>query len=195
MKFVLVNGSPRRNGNTQFALNLLLRGIQQHFPQYHAELIHVTDFSIGGCMHCDACRSSGYRCVLKDDGNHFADIISGADIVIFATPVYWWGICGQLKTAIDRLYSKGDTLKGGKQIGIISVGADPLDNPQYDLIYRQFVCICEHMNWNLHYVRPIQAHHPDDLRKDAALCEILENDWKRFASLASSQDLTEPGNE
>lgn len=180
MNFVFVNGSPRPNGNSHFAMQQLLQGVQTNITDATTQTIQISDYTVHHCIHCDSCHTNGHHCIHKDDGNLFADTLLQADVIIFITPVYWWGICGQLKTAIDRLYSKGDTLKGNKKIGLITIGADPLDTPQYDLIRQQFQCICEYMNWDFVYHRPIQAHKKNDLQNNIPLAESLLNDWNSF---------------
>lgn len=67
------------------------------------------------------------------------DKLDEADVVIFGTPVYWWGVSAQLKAVIDRMYMKRFREKRRyKQIGILAVGAATLDDEEYDLISRQF---------------------------------------------------------
>lgn len=79
-----------------------------------------------------------------------------ADCIVFGTPVYWWGMTAQLKTAIDRLYADSSVLKG-KPVGLIVTGADDLSSPQYRLIREQFQCMAEYVGFTLQFTREVAA--------------------------------------
>ena len=75
----------------------------------------------------------------RDDTNPTIDKITAADVILFATPVYWWGMSAQLKLIIDKCYCRGLQLKN-KKVGTIVVGGSPVDSIQYELIDKQFDC-------------------------------------------------------
>ena len=101
------------------------------------------------------------------------DSVVEADAIVFATPVYWWGITAQLKLIIDKLYSKGSVLGSGKKIGIIVTGEAEQEDPQYQIITKQFECICDYLGWYLVSVNTYSAGAPDELgRQDEAMAEL-----------------------
>ena len=102
MKVLLLNGSPRINGNTKTALKAAAEGIVENC-EHDVELIDVSKYNVKGCMACESCKKTNGICVIEDDGRILAEKIYEADVVIFGSPVYWWGISSQLKTAIDRV--------------------------------------------------------------------------------------------
>ncbi len=105
-------GSPRKNGNTNYLLNLLLEKLEGHGAK--TELINVTKKHILPCIGCGHCETEG-TCSLNDDmRNDILPILRKSDIIIIATPVYFYNVPSQLKTMIDRcqtLWSRKYKLK------------------------------------------------------------------------------------
>ena len=103
-KIIILNGSPRKNGNTAALTAALARGAEE---AGHS----VTEFFLAG-MNIHACRGcfGGGRdaqspCVQKDDMLEIYPVYKAADIVVLASPLYYWMISGLLKTAFDRLFA------------------------------------------------------------------------------------------
>ena len=180
MKVLLLNGSPRK-GNTFSALEIIAKGIKDNL-QAEVELLDVTKYDVKGCMACDYCVSHNGKCVnQKDDGQLFADKMEEADVIIFGSPVYWWGISAQLKVVIDRMYMKNfQKEKKYKQIGIIAIGADSLEDEEYELISRQFRCICNFVGWDLVIDKSISAYQKTDLISNEEVVEELKEIWKNI---------------
>lgn len=100
MKKVLVlSSSPRRGGNSDLLCDEFVKGAEQSGNA--VEKIFLKDKKINYCTGCGVCNDT-HVCVQKDD---MADILAkmvNADVIVFATPVYFYSMCGQLKTLIDR---------------------------------------------------------------------------------------------
>lgn len=174
MKIVILNGSARMRGNTRTALKAIESGIDTNV--YEVEFIDVAKYKIGGCLGCDGCKKTDGICVIKDDGIEIVEKIVKADVVIFGTPVYWWGISAQLKAVIDRMYMKNNILGDmKKKIGVVAVGADELSGEQYALISGQFKCICEYLEWDLVIDQSISAAAIGDMEKQIEKMEELKN--------------------
>lgn len=167
MKIAIVNGSPRK-GNTLTAIEAFMEGAAAH----EIELIHADKLNISGCKGCGACGCvSG--CVAKDDTNPTIDKLVEADMIVFGTPVYWWGMTAQLKLVIDKCYCKGALLKG-KKIGIIVPGGSPTDSVQYELIRRQFECMAEYLEWDIVFFKAYYANEKDELAGDTnAIADLI----------------------
>lgn len=167
MKIEIVNGSPRK-GNTAAAIDAFIKGLNGH----KVEIIEADKANISPCKGCGACEC--YKgCVAQDDSNALIDKLVSADMIVFASPVYWWGVTAQIKTVIDKCYCKGASLKG-KKIGLIIVGGASTDNVQYDLIGKQFECIAQYLNWDIVFYNKYSASAADALAADEAAMVSLE---------------------
>ncbi|MBR8701818.1 hypothetical protein IX317_001278 [Fusobacterium sp. DD29] len=179
MKVLILNGSPR-NGNTRMALNTLAEGIKENL-ECELELFNVAEYKVAPCSGCDYCTNNRPKCVINDDGEVFAQKIVDADVIIFGSPVYWWGITTQLKAVLDRMYMQGfDKLKGDKKIGIITIGGAELDDDEYDIISRQFRCIADFLDWKVVINESISAYKKDDLANNKEKLEYIKNLWKEL---------------
>lgn len=176
MKILLLNGSPRINGNTGTALNHIIKGIQFNVQEAQIDLFNVADLELRGCTNCDSCRKNDGNCVMPDDSFKIVQKIVDADIVILGTPVYYWGITSQLKTIIDKLYSKENQLRQQKKkFGVIAIGEASLDDLEYKLISSQFECICNYFGWSLIFNKSICAFEAGDLTEDKIQLQELES--------------------
>ena len=103
-KIIILNGSPRKNGNTTALTAEFTKGAEEAGNT-------VTEFflgsmSINGCKGCfGGGKNPDSPCVQKDDMEKIYPVYKEADIVVLASPLYYWTISGQLKTAFDRLFA------------------------------------------------------------------------------------------
>jgi len=109
MKKVLVlSASPRNGGNSDTLCNEFIKGAQEN--KYDTEKVLVNQKKIGFCKACYACKNTG-ECIQKDDMNEILEKMIEADIIVLATPVYFYSMDGQLKTLIDRTLSRYTEIK------------------------------------------------------------------------------------
>ena len=103
-KIVILNGSPRKTGNTSALTAEFAKGARESGNE-------VTEFflgqmNIGGCKGCfGGGKDHASPCFQKDDMDKIYPVYKDADIVVLASPLYYWTITGQLKTAFDRLFA------------------------------------------------------------------------------------------
>jgi len=107
MNIIALNGSPRLNGNTEIMVNAFLRGAQD--SGHNVKKINLAKKQILGCLGCHYCSVHNGECLQKDDMGPILRSLDQADMVAFASPIYWFDITGQLKCAIDRMYARGRT--------------------------------------------------------------------------------------
>ena len=169
MKILVLNGSPRK-GNTLTAITAFAKGVSN---KHELEVVDTYKLKVSPCKGCGACQC--YKgCVAKDDSNMIVDKIVEADVVVFATPVYWWGITAQMKMVIDKCYCKGALLKN-KKAGIIVVGGAETYDKQYKLIKSQFDCISEYLAWDILFYNAYSATKTDDLANNESSIRELEH--------------------
>ena len=102
-KIVVLMGSPRKNGNTQMLAQAFIKGAKE--ASHEVEMVSVVDYQVNGCLGCNYCLNHAGTCVQKDDMDKIFDKLNEADMLVFATPVYFFNMSAQLKCVIDRLFT------------------------------------------------------------------------------------------
>lgn len=97
---LIVNSTFRRGGNTELLAKQFEKGAAE--AGNRVRTISLRDLKLQFCIGCLACLGSG-KCVLNDSVNALLPEVRDADVLVFATPVYYYSMCGQLKTFLDRL--------------------------------------------------------------------------------------------
>lgn len=152
-KIVILNGSPRRNGNTSALAKRFTEGAESTGNS-------VTEFfldtmNINGCKGCFGGHSSrACPCMQKDDMAKIYPAVRECDVVVFATPLYYWNMSGQIRTAIDRLFAleegDGNLLRGHGRAGVLLMAAEGYGFEDVLLYYEHLM---EHLKWkNLGHV-------------------------------------------
>lgn len=98
-KVLILAGSPRKGGNSDLLCDAFIKGARE--VGHETEKLYVEDLKVGGCKACYACRGTGV-CFQKDDMAGVLEKMIAADVIVLATPVYFYSLSGQLKTLIDR---------------------------------------------------------------------------------------------
>ena len=98
-RVVILSSSPRRGGNSELLAEAFARGAQESGNQ--VETVYLREKQYGFCRGCLACQKLGH-CVIRDDAVGVAARMHDADVLVFATPVYYYSVSGQLKTMLDR---------------------------------------------------------------------------------------------
>ncbi len=96
---LILSTSPRKGGNSDILADEFERGARD--AGCRTEKISLRDKTIGFCKGCLACQKT-QRCVIRDDADLIAQKMKTADVIAFATPVYYYEMCGQMKTMLDR---------------------------------------------------------------------------------------------
>lgn len=152
-KIVILNGSPRKGGNTAPLVKAFREGAESAGNT-------VTEFlldrmQIQGCKGCFGGHSSlECPCVQKDDMVQVYPAIKAADVVVLASPLYYWTIGGQLKTALDRLFAleegDGNLLRGNGKSSALLMAAEGCGFEDAVTYYDHLL---EHLRWkNLGHV-------------------------------------------
>jgi multimeric flavodoxin WrbA len=104
MKIVVLNGSPRSNGQTA-EMTAVFREAAEN-AGHEVTVFSVCRMDIHGCLACEYCHTKGKgMCIQKDGMQEIYACLQDADMIVLASPIYYHGISGQLKCAVDRFYS------------------------------------------------------------------------------------------
>jgi multimeric flavodoxin WrbA len=105
MKFIAINGSPRKTWNTATLLKKALKGAASRGAE--TELVHLYDLNFTGCISCFACKTRGGksygRCAVKDDLKPVFKKIEAADGLILGSPIYFGNVSGEMRSFMERL--------------------------------------------------------------------------------------------
>lgn len=104
MKVLTISGSPRKNGKTAKALDMLEGNLI--FQGHEVERIQLSTHNIKGCIGCYSCMANndGPSCILKDDAKSIFERMISADAIVYASPIYFFDFISQFKTLLDRHY-------------------------------------------------------------------------------------------
>lgn len=144
MKTLTLLGSPRAKGNTATVLDSIETELATH--GHSVKRINIAHKKIGGCLGCNKCRRTADQiaCVQHDDATAIFNEMIEADLVLIATPVYYWGMTAQLKALVDRTnalitrYAEPDqtSLLKGKPLAILATGGGVYENNA--LLFKEF---------------------------------------------------------
>lgn len=109
MKIIVLQGSPNLKGSTSLLSDQFIKGAKD--KGHEVERFDLTKFHIKPCTGCVACGYEG-PCVQKDDNEIIKKALLNADMIVFATPLYYYGMSAQLKTVVDRFCSYNYSLTG-----------------------------------------------------------------------------------
>lgn len=106
MNILVLNGSPRKNGNTAAMVRAFAEGARE--GGHEVEVIGVGRMDIAGCLGCECChnRNDGV-CILEDDMRAVYRALEDAEVMILASPMYFHNITGPLQSTISRVYAIG----------------------------------------------------------------------------------------
>jgi multimeric flavodoxin WrbA len=116
MKILALIGSPRIGSNTDILVDHMLEGAQS--CGLAAKKIYLYDYQILPCLDCRKCKKDDFTCALKDGMSEIYLRFEEADLIIFGTPVYWYGPTAKMKLLIDRMrpFIASGRLKGKRGI-------------------------------------------------------------------------------
>ena len=139
MNILILSGSPRKGGNTDLLVEAFNKGASEHNK---VEVISVHDYKVAPCMGCNACfKNKDNTCVQKDDMTAIYDKMANADMLVVASPVYFYGLSAQLKAIIDRCHNpRRDTFRISK-LALLLVGAATLPELFDSIITQYQLCI------------------------------------------------------
>ncbi len=119
-KVLVLSASPRKGGNSDLLCGQFMLGATE--AGHPAEKIFLRDKEINYCVACDSCLENNGNCIQEDDMAQILDKMIRADVIVMATPVYFYSMNAQMKTLIDRTYPKYTQIRN-KDIYLIMTAA------------------------------------------------------------------------
>ena len=150
---VILNGSPRKTGNTAALVQEFARGAREAGNTVTEFFLDGMD--IHGCKGCFGGRSGrDCPCVQKDDMNQIYPAVKESAVVVLATPLYYWNMSGQLRTAMDRLFAleegEGNLLRGNGRSSALLMAAE---GHGFEDVLTYYNHLMDHLRWkNLGHV-------------------------------------------
>lgn len=120
-KIVIISSSPRKAGNSDALADEFALGAQE--AGHTVEKICLRDKAVGFCKGCLACQKT-QQCVIRDDAADITQRMKQADVIVFATPVYYYEMSGQMKTMLDRTNPLFSSSYSFREIYLLATAAD-----------------------------------------------------------------------
>ena len=146
MKILVMTASPRKGGNSDLLADAYIKGAE-------AAGNEVTKFECGRktikpCVACNSCYSQEGACVFRDDFNELAPLLEHSDMIVFATPLYWFSFPAQIKAGIDKMHA---LLAGGRTCAIrkslLIVCGECEDPSDFEGLIHTYRSIAHFLNW------------------------------------------------
>jgi multimeric flavodoxin WrbA len=145
-KIIILNGSPRKNGNTSALIEELTKGAQE--AGHTVTTFFLDSMEIHGCKGCfGGGKNTDSPCVQKDDMDKIYPVYKEADIVVLASPLYYWNLSGQLRTAFDRLFAVAEcdpNYRNPQKDAILLMSAEGYG---FDDAVRYYKSLMKHLHW------------------------------------------------
>ena len=152
-QIMIPNGSPRKNGNTSALVEAFAKGAEE--AGHTVTIFHLDSMEIHGCKGCFGGHSSrACPCVQQDGMAQIYPVAKQAEVIVLASPLYYWNMSGQLRTAVDRLFAleegDGNLLRGNGRSSALLMAAE---GTGFDDVLRYYDNLMEHLRWkNLGHV-------------------------------------------
>ena len=181
-KIEILIGSPRKKGNTQFLAQNIADKLAA--PDISLNINFLTDLDINPCTDCRGCKKGELKCIVPDEMQLLYTKLEQADVIVFGTPIYWFGPTAQTKIVIDRLrpYYGNGLLKGKKAALILPAGSGAGDcDLTIELFKRVFTAL------GIQYLGSVTSESYDigDAKKDKCAISNVSNLAKKIVDSIS----------
>ena len=168
----VLTGSPRIGGNTDLLADAFVRGAEE--AGHTVTVYHTARRTIAGCTDCKYCFGHSGECRIRDDMQEIYTALRQPGLLILASPVYWYGLTGQLKAAMDRLFAGARNPFPITGIGLLLTAgsSDPRDAAP---VIAHFETVAGRMGWeNIGLVTAFGVRAPGEIAAHPSLQSAYE---------------------
>ena len=144
MKIVILMGSPNKKGSTSILVDSFKKGAEE--SGHNVEVIDVCHSDIRPCTGCVACGYEG-DCVQRDETEYIRKALLSCDMVVFATPLYYYGMSAQLKTVVDRFCAYNSSLNRRHLKSALLTVAWNADDWTFDALTVHYKTLVRYLNF------------------------------------------------
>ena len=144
MKILVLQGSPNVDGSTALLAGEFARGARE--AGHAVDVVDVAALDIAPCTGCVACGYEG-PCTLSDDFDGLRERILGSDTLVFATPLYYYGMTAQLKTVIDRFCSSNSSITRRRLRSALLTVAWNADDWTFEALAAHYHTLVRYLHW------------------------------------------------
>lgn len=144
MKVTVITGSPRKNGTSALLADKFIEGAKE--AGHEVFRFDAAFEEVKPCMACDYCASHDGQCVRKDAMSTLNEKLIKTDMIVFVTPLYYFGMSTQIKAVIDRFHANNAKLAGNKKAMLLatSYGADDWT---MEALEKNYESILRYLKW------------------------------------------------
>jgi multimeric flavodoxin WrbA len=136
-RIIFVQGSPRKNGNTRAVTTIAMAAAKENGAEVNEIDVIRLDFKEPGCIGCQKCQQSeAFACAFNDEVAQNVATLPEYNVIVLASPLYWWSYSAQLKIFIDRMYSLSkisgpdnyQSMLAGKTLALLATAGGPIED-------------------------------------------------------------------
>ncbi len=163
MKITVISGSAHKNGTSALMVDKFIAGATE--AGHEVFRFDAAFKQVHGCIGCDTCNTKHEGCVFKDDMQEANPHLLESDIIVFASPVYYYNINAQLKAVIDRFYANNAALQHNKKAALmVTMADDCMESAEGPTAF--FKNFCNYMGWtNLGVIAAMSCWSREDIEK------------------------------
>ena len=166
MKVLILQASPRANGNTAWMAEEYKNAAEA--AGHNVTLVNVARKKIAGCLACEYCHTKGNgACIQKDDMQELYPLMAEADVLVLAAPIYYFTLCAQIQAPIQRMYCVNSPAKVKKMALLMSSYSPGV----YDGATAEYRDICNY--WNVEDCGIVTAKN-DEQKTDGIKQKIID---------------------
>ena len=144
MKIVVLTGSPRRNGNTNYMAERFIAGATA--AGHEVFKFNCAGSDVAGCLGCNHCGMDG-PCIYDDDFSKLRPKLIAADLVAFVSPMYYFGFSAQLKLVIDRFYAINGKIKGAAKKAVFMMAYADTAKSEAEAMTAHYKTLIRYLGW------------------------------------------------